>query len=120
MEATTLFPGGVVITPATIEDYLAAQPLTGTTEEQMETIHTQFYIAHFMWLDFFEAWSNWRRTGYPELIPVNYPGNATGGVIPRRLRYPQSEMALNTENYEAAVANQGPDLLQTRIWWDVE
>jgi len=120
MEATTLFPGGVVITPATIESYLAAQPLTGTTEEQMEKIHTQFYLAHFMWLDFFEAWSNWRRTDYPQLTPVNYPGNATGGVIPRRLRYPQSEAALNTENYEAAVANQGPDLMQTRIWWDVE
>nr|WKN39028.1 SusD/RagB family nutrient-binding outer membrane lipoprotein [Tunicatimonas sp. TK19036] len=120
MESTTLFPGGIVIEPAVIEAYLASHPLTGTTEEQMETIHTQFYLAHFMWLDFFEAWSNWRRTGYPELTPVNYPGNDTGGVIPRRLRYPQSEAALNTENYQGAIQNQGPDLLLTRIWWDAE
>src|SRR5690606_10759843 len=48
MEATTLFPGGVIISPATIENYLATQPLSGTTEEQMEKIHTQFYLAHFM------------------------------------------------------------------------
>jgi hypothetical protein len=120
LESTTLFPGGIVIESTAIEDYLAAHPLTGTTEEQMEKIHTQFYLAHFMWLDFFEAWSNWRRTGYPELTPVNYPGNDTGGVIPRRLRYPQSEAALNTENYEAAIQNQGPDLLLTKIWWDSE
>ena len=110
MEATTLYPGEVVIGSDTIEDYLASQALTGTQEEQMEMIHNQLYLSHFMWLDFFEAWSNWRRTDYPELVPVNYPGNDTGGVIPRRLRYPQSEAALNTENYEAAVSNQGPDL----------
>lgn len=120
MEATTLFPGGVVIEPAVIQNYLAAHPLTGSTEEQMEKIHTQFYLAHFMWFDFFEAWSNWRRTGYPQLTPVNYPGNDTGGVIPRRLRYPQSEAALNTEHYEAAIQHQGPDLLLTRVWWDAE
>jgi hypothetical protein len=120
MEATTLYPGEVAIDPATIEDYLTAQTLTGTQEEQMKMIHTQMYLSHFMWLDFFEAWSNWRRTDYPELVPVNYPGNDTGGVIPRRLRYPQSEAALNTENYEAAVSNQGPDLMLTRVWWDAE
>jgi len=120
MEATTLYPGEVVIGPAFIEDYLVAQPLTGTTEEQMEKIHVQMYLSHFMWLDFLEAWSNWRRTGYPELIPVNYPGNDTGGVIPRRLRYPQSEAALNTESYEAALSRQGPDLMLTRVWWDAE
>ncbi|CAN5570709.1 SusD/RagB family nutrient-binding outer membrane lipoprotein [soil metagenome] len=120
MEATTLYPGDVVISPAVIEGYLAAQPLTGTTQEQMEQIHTQFFLSHFMYFDFFEAWANWRRTGYPILIPVNYPGNDTGGVIPRRLRYPQTEPALNTENYEAANQNQGPDLLLTRVWWDVD
>lgn len=120
MESTTIFPGEVVIPTNAIEDYLATQPLAGTMEEQMEQIHTQYYLSQFMYLDFFEAWSNWRRTGYPELIPVNYPGNDTGGVIPIRLRYPQSEAALNTENYEAAIQNQGPDLMLTPVWWDVD
>ncbi|MEO8583094.1 MAG: SusD/RagB family nutrient-binding outer membrane lipoprotein [Flavitalea sp.] len=38
--------------------------------------------------------------------------------MPRRLRYPISEQSLNTENYNAAVSVQGPDLLLTRVWWD--
>lgn len=120
MESTTIFPGEVVIPPNAIEDYLESQPLSGTMEEQMEQIHTQYYLSQYMYLDFFEAWSNWRRTGYPVLTPVNYPGNDTGGVIPVRLRYPQSEAALNTENYEVAIQNQGPDLMLTPVWWDVD
>ncbi len=31
-----------------------------------------------------------------------------------------SEQSTNAENYNAAVQSQGPDLLTTRIWWDVE
>jgi hypothetical protein len=119
MQSTTLFPGGIVITPAAITDYLAANPLNaGSFEEQMEQIHTQFYLAHFMWYDNFEAWSNFRRTGYPKLTPPNYPGNFTGGTHLVRMRYPVSEATLNKANYEAAVASQGPDLYTTPVWWD--
>ena len=119
MQSTTFFPGNVVIAPATTEAYLTAQALNGSTfEAKMEQIHTQFYLAHFMWYDNFEAWSNWRRTGYPKLTPTNYPGNFTGGNYLVRLRYPLSETTLNKENYEAAVANQGPDLYTTPVWWD--
>lgn len=118
MQATTLFPGKIVIAPAAINDYLAARPLTGSFEEQMEKIHTQFYLAHFMWYDNFEAFANWRRTGYPKLTPPNYPGNFTGGKFLVRLRYPVSETSLNKANYEAAIAAQGPDLYTTPVWWD--
>ena len=52
---------------------LAANALTGTNAEKFKQIHTQFYLAHYMYLDFFEAWSNWRRTGYPDILtPINY------------------------------------------------
>jgi hypothetical protein len=118
MESTIYFPGDFVISSAQIQQYLAMHPLTGSQDNQMEQIYTQFWLANFMWFDFFEEFATWRRTGYPILHPVNYPGNATGGTIPRRLRYPQSESALNTENYNAAVAEQGPDLMTTRVWWD--
>ena len=84
----------------------------------MKQIHTQFWVSLFM--NNIEVYANWRRTGYPELTPTNYPGNQTGGVIPRRLRYPESEANLNTEAYNAAVRAQGPDLFITRIWWDKE
>ncbi len=119
MRATALFPGGIVISPEAIAGYLAAHPLSGGTfEQQMEQIHTQFYLAHFMWYDNFEAWSNYRRTGYPKLTPTNYPGNFTGGTPILRLKYPVSESALNRANYEEAVASQGPDLYTTAVWWD--
>lgn len=119
MQATTLFPGGIVISSDAINSYLAAHPLNGAGfNEQMEQIHTQFYLAHFMWYDNFEAWSNYRRTGFPKLAQTNYPGNFTGGTPILRLRYPISETTLNKANYEAAIASQGPDLYTTAVWWD--
>ncbi|WP_439581420.1 SusD/RagB family nutrient-binding outer membrane lipoprotein [Dyadobacter bucti] len=117
MEIQSIYPGGVTITPAAITAYLTANPYkTGTMEEQMKQIHNQFWASSFM--NNIEVYANWRRTGYPQLTPTNYPGNETGGVIPRRLRYPESEASLNREAYSAAVAKQGPDLFTTRVWWD--
>ncbi|HZE85039.1 MAG TPA: SusD/RagB family nutrient-binding outer membrane lipoprotein, partial [Puia sp.] len=119
MRSTTIFPGGIVISQTAIDAYLAAQPLNGATfDDQMKLIHTQFYLAHFMWYDNFEAFANQRRSGYPVLVAPNYAGNFTGGQALRRLRYPISETVLNTANYNAAIAGQGADLYTTRVWWD--
>jgi len=99
--------------------YLAENPyVSGSFESEMEQIHTQFWVSLFM--NNIEVYANWRRTGYPELTPTNYPGNETGGKIQRRLMYPDAEVSLNTENYNAAIQRQGPDLFMTRIWWDKE
>lgn len=119
--AAVLFPGGSAfsISQTAIDAYLTAHPLNGTTfAAQMEQLHTQFYLAQFMWYDNFEAFANIRRTGYPVLTPPNYPGNFTGGKALVRLRYPVSEATLNKDNYEAAVASQGLDLYTTPVWWD--
>ena len=117
MDIETLYPGGMEVSAAEFDAYLIANPfVSGSFEEQMEQIHTQFWASLFM--NNIEVYANWRRTGYPRLTPTNYAGNETGGVIPRRLRYPESEASLNTENYKAAVQIQGPDLFTTRVWWD--
>jgi hypothetical protein len=108
----------MAITEAEITTYLDAHPLTGSDAEQMEQIAVQFYLAHFMYLDFFEAWSNWRRTGVPEMVTINYVLNTTGGVPLRRLMYSTEEHALNKDNVNAAIAIQGPDNYLTRVWWD--
>jgi hypothetical protein len=123
MESTLLYPNSnlapMEITPAEITDYLAAHSLTGTTTEQLNLIHSQFYLAHYMYLDFFEAWANWRRTGFPDILtPINYVLNSTGGATIRRLIYSYNEKALNAANLEAAIANQGADTFTTRVWWD--
>lgn len=105
------------IDPAAINAYIANNVLVpGTLDQQLKQIYTQFWVSIFPNAD--EVYNNWRRTGYPALVPNNYPTNATGGQIFRRFEYPISEQNLNTDNYNAAVSRQGPDNLMTRIWWD--
>lgn len=75
--------------------------------------------AKYIQLDFYETWSNWRRNGFPVLTPVVFPGNATGGTIPRRFPYPVEEAAKNGANYrEASAAVTRGDKLTGRVWWD--
>jgi hypothetical protein len=119
MQVQSLYPNAMNISEANAAAaaYLSEHPyIEGSFDEQMKQIHTQYWASLFM--NNVEVYANWRRTGYPELTPTNYPGNETGGVIPRRLRYPGSEASLNTTNYNAAVQAQGPDLFLTRMWWD--
>lgn len=126
MQSTSLFPvvtlsnGESIIKEEAIISYLTAQGIdpSASFEQQMEQIYTQFWLAHFMYFDNFEAFSTWRRTGYPVLNAPNYPGNFTGGKHLLRLRYPVSEATLNKVNYEEAVSSQGPDLYTTAVWWD--
>jgi hypothetical protein len=97
-----------------IAAWLGSHPYDGTLQQ----INTQYWIAGFM--DENECFANWRRSGYPVLTPVNYPGNVTGGTIPRRFTYSQTEAATNTLNYNSAVARlPGGDKMTSRIWWDV-
>ncbi|MDB4900824.1 MAG: hypothetical protein JWQ63_105 [Mucilaginibacter sp.] len=106
------------VTAGAAATYLAANPyVAGVTGLQM--INTQYWELTNTMMDFYESWSNWRRTGYPVLTPVVYPGNATNGTIPRRFPYPYQEAANNPTNYTAAHnAVPGGDLLSGRVWWD--
>jgi hypothetical protein len=100
-----------------INSYVAAHTLpTASLAKQLEQIYTQVWIGLFP--DAQEVYNNYRRTGYPALVPNNYPGNATGGKIFRRFLYPVSEQTLNRTSYNAAVQSQGTDDLMTRVWWD--
>ena len=120
MKNLSIYDASALISDAEIDTYLAENPFVGTAdmEAALEQINTQFWAATFM--NGYESFANVRRSGYPKLIPVNYPDNETGGLFPRRLRYPDSEPVLNTENYHAAVARQGADNFITRLWWDTE
>jgi hypothetical protein len=118
MQMPLLFPGNFSISAEQVNGYLEGNPyVEGTFDQQMEQIHTQFWVS--LIVDNLEIWANWRRTGYPVLTPTNYPGNATGGQIPRRIKYLNQEASVNTENYNEAVQRQGPDDYLTRVWWDV-
>jgi hypothetical protein len=63
-----------------------------------------------------EAYTEWRRTGYPELHAG--PDAVNGGVIPVRLPYPSVEQALNGANLSQAISNQGGASLNDPLWWD--
>lgn len=103
------------VTPAQADAYLAAHPFVPANA--LEMINTQYWVATVF--NDYEAFANWRRSGFPVLTPVNYPGNVTGGTIPRRLIYPQGEASSNPENYNAAIGRlQGGDKLTSRVWWD--
>lgn len=99
------------------ENFVTANPYNVTNG--LEMINNQYWLLTCTKLDFYEAWANWRRTGFPVLTPVVYPGNSTNGTIPRRFPYPVTEAGTNTANYNAAHnAVPGGDLLTSRVWWD--
>jgi len=106
-----------VISQGTIDAYVLANPLGATN--QLKQINEQYWLETSTTFNFIEGWNNWRRSGYPELTPVNYPGNVTGGTIPRRLIYPVTEVSNNPAGYASGVASlTGGDLLTSRVWWD--
>lgn len=111
---------GVTIPQADIEAYLAQGLFENASglEAQLEVLGEQYWVVTFM--NGYESYANWRRTGYPKLTPTNYIGNQSGGKIPRRLPYPIDEYTINKANVDAAVQQQGADNVNTRIWWDKE
>ena len=116
MQYLVMYDPNAAISGADIDAYLAANPYDPANA--MEQINTQIWAATL--LNEYEGYANYRRTGFPALTPVNYPGNVTGGTIPRRLRYREAEAVANPENYSAAVSKQGPDEFTTRMWWDAQ
>ena len=65
----------------------------------------------------YEAWVDWRRTGFPVLTPAAV--NRTNGVIPTRLPYPQLEINLNRSALEAGPGVPVPiESLKQKVWWD--
>lgn len=107
------------VTEADIDAYLEEPGIAFDPGRALEQIITQKWLANIN--QGFEAYADYRRTGFPELTPIPNTDGASetgGSELPRRVRYPAEEQALNRENYQAAVARQGPDLPTTRMWWD--
>ena len=114
------FASSAAIDATTADAYALAHPLdVSSLDASLKQINEQFWATTGTLFNFVEAWSNWRRSGYPALTPVNYVGNFSGGTIPRREAYPVSEATQNGANYKSAVsALTGGDLFSSRVWWD--
>ena len=96
---------------------------TGTDEEKLEKIMIQKWIA--LYPNGQEAWTEYRRTGYPKLhsVVTNYSnGEVDSEVGIRRMRFPtnKSTSAEDIANLESArkLLRGGLDKAGTRLWWD--
>ncbi|HEX2206358.1 MAG TPA: SusD/RagB family nutrient-binding outer membrane lipoprotein [Longimicrobium sp.] len=99
------------IPAAAIDAYLAQ---SGVAYAGLSSIGLQKWIA--LYGNGPEAYAEWRRTGYPALLPG--PNAANDRLIPRRLRYPVSEQSLNAAALAEATQRQGGAGLNDRVWWD--
>ena len=113
-------PGVNVDVPAVTQ---ATTEWTGTDEEKLEKIMIQKWIA--LYPNGQEAWTEYRRTGYPKLhsVVTNYSnGEVDSEVGIRRMRFPtnKSTSAEDIANLESArkLLRGGLDKAGTRLWWD--
>lgn len=95
-----------------------------TNEQKLQRIITQKWLAFFPTMSS-QAWVEYRRTGYPRLIPRPEEVTANGEIRTdlqiRRLPFTQGEYRSNREEVMKAVSYlKGDDSPRTRLWWDVE
>ena len=108
---------GNPVSESTVERFLANVAFDNTLEQ----ILNQKYIALF-WVGY-EAWHEYRRTGYPALVIGE--GTQNDHVLPTRMAYPTIAIKTNPDNYAAEVARlqsvfRGADDMKTPVWWSAE
>jgi hypothetical protein len=110
----TPFDPSLAVDGTVAVNYAQSLGYTDGAANALEMIGDQMWLSKFF--NWWDAWADWRRTGFPVLVPINYPGNVTGGTIPRKLRLPSHEVAVNAENIAQGATL--PDEPTTRVWWD--
>lgn len=85
-------------------------PAAGSTEEKLKAIISQKWIS-MDGTQNLEGWTEWRRTGYPDIFEVSATSNI-GNKFPVRILYPDIEVTRNP--------NTPPQKTVTdKLWWDV-
>jgi hypothetical protein len=96
----------------TAKDGLPALTGAGTNVDSLvKVIITQKYYA-MCGFQGFEAWTEWRRTGYPALTP-SVGSTIASNEMPLRMLYPNSELTSNL-NYPGTV------LINVPVWWGLQ
>jgi hypothetical protein len=117
---STLFTQGITASfdavglSANTAAYLASAPdaqLTADPADVLKKIITQKYYS-MCGFQGFEAWTEWRRTGYPNFL-VRSAASTLGANdrVALRMLYPNSEITTNS-NFPGNV------LIYTPVWWD--
>lgn len=115
------------ISDANIDRFLHAEGSKAAYDGTLERVILQKWVSLFM--QGFESWCDYRRTGYPQL-PIG-PGTDNDGILPTRLGYGQMLISTNGSNYQKQVARMkaayphvgkdgkrnGGDNMLTPVWW---
>jgi len=92
-----------------------------TADVQREQIGTQKWLALYPSCSP-EAWAEFRRTGFPKLLPRMNNENPDASVDPasvKRLIYPPNEATINAKGYQSGVQLLGgADKTSTKLWWN--
>jgi hypothetical protein len=119
MTARALFEAGIRASFASYnvagaDNYIATAPAAqwpaGTTA-QIRAIIIQKWVA-MNGNQGFEAWTEWRRTGYPDFFSVSLASTLGPGEMPARVLYPSTEATSNL-NFPDVIDIEVP------VWWDV-
>ena len=111
-------PGSIGAGTAPYDNFRAADNnlQDAATPTKLSRIHLQRWIAAYPNGD--QAWSEWRRTGVPNLKGTRFATNA-GKQIPRRYVYGVNDYNFNNEQTKAAAARlPGGDTQDSKFWWD--
>lgn len=112
VEASGNFP----VDDTVIEDFVTSKAKYNNT---LATILNQKYVALF-WVGY-EAWHDYRRTGYPQLR-IGGGTQANNYTLPTRFAYPENTARTNPDNYAEAVARlqtlyKAKDNMLAPVWW---
>ncbi len=121
--AQTLYEAGIrtslqfwqVFNQATYDAYVKNPQIALSGTDDLDKIRLQRWLGFYP--NGYQGWSEWRRTGIPNLQPTVYAVNASK-QIPRRFVYWLREANLNPENYRKASERLGGDTMDGRVWWD--
>lgn len=98
--------------PALLAQDTVAYPVGVPVEDQVNQIITQKWLS-FNGVQGFEAWTEYRRTGYPSFIEPSEASTLGADLIPKRILYPNTE-SIRNESYP------GLKEIDVPVWWDVK
>ncbi len=100
------------LTTTDATDYITAVATypNGSLEQNIKAIITEKWYA-MNGNQNIEAWTEWRRTGYPDFFTISKTSRI-GNSFPQRIPYPETEITRNL-NFP------GQKDMTEKVWWDV-
>ncbi len=112
-------------TDGDINTYISSSDLanisTGTVAQKIEKIAVQRWINSYT--EGFEGWAVVRKLGYPSVLangvsdPDIFGLGDISGKYPERMIYGSSAKSKNGANLNIAIGRQGPDAMDTKLWF---